>query len=504
METYQKLHKLSKHIRTLQGVSSILGWDQETYMPSGAGQIRSEQLRTLAGLIHREKTSPEYTETLEKLVDIQTGKIKKENLGEGEKAALKEWHRDYKRDTALPAEFVEDFAKLTSQALLVWRQAKEKNAFHHFAPYLDKIIDMCRKKAEFLGYQNHPYDALLDLYEHDITTEQVATLFKGLKASLLPLLKKIQNKQQVNDSFLHGNFSVNKQMNFAHKLLKNIGYNIEFGRLDFSAHPFSTASHPTDSRITTRIDPKNVMSNISIVLHEAGHSLYEMGLPTEEFGTPLGESISLGMHESQSRLWETRIGHSIPFWKHYLPLLKKQFKGKLDTVSLEDFYTGINKVNPSYIRVEADEITYSLHVILRFEMEKELIEGSLKVRDIPEAWNAKMTELLGITPKNYAEGCMQDIHWSMGAFGYFPSYTLGNLYASHFFETIENAHPDWEARISNGDFSFLVSWLRENIHKHGRRYTSFELLKKVTGKPFTADAFIRYVTQKYSTIYQLS
>lgn len=502
MEAYQKLHKLSKHTRTLQGISNILGWDQETYMPPGAGENRGEQLKIMAGLIHREKTSPEYIATLGELVDLKTGNVKANGLEENKQAALREWYRDYKRDNALSSAFVEDFAQLNSQSLLVWRHAKEKNAFHHFAPFLDRTIDMCRKKADLLGYKEHPYDALLDLYEHDISTEEVYTLFSNLKASLLPLLKKIQRQKQVDDSFLHGSFPAKKQMAFTLKLLKDIGYDMSHGRLDFSAHPFSTASHPTDSRITTHIHPKHILSNIAIVLHEAGHSLYEMGLPREEFGTPLGESISLGMHESQSRFWETRVGHSKPFWQHYLPLLKKQFKGKLDNISLEAFYKGINKVNASYIRVEADEVTYSLHVILRFEMEKALIEGSLKVRDIPDAWNAKMQELLGVTPRNNTEGCLQDVHWAMGAFGYFPSYTLGNLYASHFFEAFANQHKDWNQRIAEGQFTFIVDWLRENIHKHGRRYSSTKLLQKITGKPFTAETFIHYITSKYSDIYQ--
>lgn len=502
MEAYQQLHNLSTHIKTLQGISNILGWDQETYMPPAGGQNRGEQLKTMAGLIHKEKTSKEYTAALAKLVDLETGEILAKGLEDHQQAALREWHRDYRHDTALPQAFVEEFAQLTSQAQLIWSKAKDNNAFHHFAPFLDKLVGMSRKKANYLGYQDHPYDALIDLYEPNFSTKDVAALFSDLKNSLVPLLKQIQKKNQVDDSFLYGTFSIPKQLSFAKKLLKDIGYDMEKGRLDFSSHPFSSASHPTDSRITTRIDRRFVPGNIAIVLHEAGHSLYEMGLPIEQFGTPLGEAISLGMHESQSRWWETRIGRSLPFWEHYFPLLQREFKGKLNDISLETFYKGINKVSPSFIRVEADEVTYSLHVILRFEMEKALIEGSLKVRDVPEAWNAKMADLFGIVPQTHAQGCLQDVHWSMGAFGYFPSYTLGNLYASHMFEAFEKGHPEWSQNIAKGEFGFMLEWLHTNVHQYGRQYNSPELLQKITGKPFTADAFVKYLTKKYAAIYQ--
>lgn len=497
MDSYQKLHHLSKRSKTLQGITSLLGWDQETYMPSKGGQNRSEQLKIMAGIIHEYRTSKEYINALNELIDLKTGEIKDKSLSAEKKAALREWYRDYKIDTALPQQFIEDFAKLTSQSQLVWRKAKDKNAFHHFAPFLDQVVNLSRKKADYLGYKDHPYDALLNLYEHDITTKQVSELFHHLKNSLLPLLKTIQKNQQIDDSCLQGNFSLSKQISFSKRILKDIGYDMNRGRLDFSTHPFSCALHPNDSRITTRVNPKFILSNISVVLHEAGHSLYEMGLPVEEFGTPLGESISLGMHESQSRWWETRIGHSKPFWEYYFPLLKQQFKGKFDNTTLNTFYKAINKVTPSLIRVEADEVTYNLHVILRFQLEKGLIEGSLKVRDIPEAWNEGMKELLGVSPNDHAHGCLQDVHWSMGAFGYFPSYTLGNLYASQFFEAFEKDHSDWQKLVAQGNFSFIVQWLQSNIHRHGRRYTSADLIKEVTGKPFKTDAFINYLNSKY-------
>ncbi len=498
---YKKLHDISRHARTLAGVCSLLEWDQETYMPPAGAEIRAEQQKTLVGLVHKEKTGRKFAAALAKLIDIKTGKIVKKNLNNAQKAAVREWRHDYLKDIALPSRFVEDFAKLCSQAQLAWRQAKNENAFQQFAPYLEKIIEMNRKKADYLKYKEHPYDALLDLYEPKATTKEVGSTFKDLQKSLQVLLKKITSSKQVDDRFLFGKFDHEKQLEFGRRLLKDMGYNMERGRLDLSTHPFSSSSHPTDSRVTTRIHPASLISNISVVLHEGGHGMYEMGLPVEEYGSPLGEAISLGVHESQSRWWETRIGQSKPFWQYYFPLLKKAFPGKIDKISLDAFYRAINKVEPSLIRVEADEVTYTLHVILRFELEKDLIEGKLPVRDIPEAWNAKMQALLGVTPSSNAEGCLQDVHWSMGALGYFPTYTLGNLYAAHLFEAFEKQHSNWEKRVARGELLFIKEWLHENVYRYGRQYTSKELLLKATGKPFTPDAYSHYLNKKYKEIY---
>lgn len=497
---YQKIHELSRHARTLQGIVSLLDWDQETYMPSGAAGSRAEQLKTMAGIIHREKTSRKFGGALAKLIDIQSGQIKSDDLSPAQKAALKEWRRDYLHDTALPSKFVEEFAKTTSQAIIAWRNAKKENAFQQFAPFLERIIALCRQKAELLGYQDHPYDALLDQYEPDIKTREVQHLFSTLREHLTPLIKKVGH-QAIEDQFLFGNWDQAKQIAFSHQLLDAMGYDHLKGRLDFSSHPFSSSSHPTDSRITTRLHPTSLMSNIFVVLHEGGHALYEMGLPQDQYGTPLGDARSLGIHESQSRWWETRIGLSQPFWHYFFPLLKETFKGQLDSITLESFYLAINKVEPSFIRVEADELTYPLHVILRFEMEKGLIEGSLNVRDIPEAWNVKMEEYLGLIPKTNSEGCLQDIHWSMGAFGYFPTYTLGNLYAAHLFETFMQDHPEWEKMVAAGELKFIKQWLHENIYQYGRRYTTQELLQKATKRPFSADAYLHYLKKKYTNLY---
>lgn len=500
---YQELFTLSHHISTLDSILSLLHWDQETYMPHGGADFRSKQVQLMSGMIHEEVTSKKYANTLGKLVDLETGKLKCNGLPHPQQAALREWYRDWKISSAMPAKFVKEFSSLTSQALSVWRTAKENDDFETFAPYLQKIVDMSRKKADYLGWKEHPYDALVDLYERSITTKEVDELFSRLKKPIRTLLDKIESKRQVDDSFLHGRFSESKQIEFSRQLLNDMGYDFNVGRIDLSTHPFSTDISPQDNRITTRIHPSWIVSNILVILHEGGHSLYSMGLPKEHFGSPLGQAISMGMHECQSRFWETRIGQSKPFWKHYFPLLKEQFKNKFEGVTLNAFYKAVNKVYPSFIRVDADEVTYPMHIILRFEMERDLIDGTIAVKDVPEVWNDKMDKLLGIRPKNNREGCLQDIHWAMGGFGYFPSYALGTIYASQLFNAMAKDYPDWEKRLAKGDLIFVKKWLNEAVHRHGRRYNSLELLKKITGKKVTSDAFTSYLNEKYSGIYNL-
>jgi len=472
-------------------------------MPKEAAEIRGDQLQILAGIIHREKTGKKFVNALAKLVDLKTGKVLSKALDARQKAALREWHRDWRIDHALPAKFVEEFAKLSSQSMDVWKNARKANSFQQFAPFLEKIIAMNRRKAEYIGYKDAPYDALLDLFEPSVTTKTITPLFEKLKKFLVDKVKKIKAEPEIDDKILCGKFDHDKQMAFARRVLEDMGYDFNKGRLDLSAHPFSSSIHPYDSRITTRLTSDSILSNVSTSLHEGGHSLYEMGLPVDDYGTPLSEAISYGIHESQSRWWETRIGLSKPFWERYLPLLKKEFPA-LGKVSLDAFYRAANKVEPSMIRVESDEVTYSLHVILRYEMEEALIHGKLKVREVPEAWNAKMKQYLGVTPKTNAEGCLQDVHWSMGAFGYFPSYTLGNLYAAQFFEAFAKHNPDWEKKVAKGDLLFIKDWLNKHIHQYGKQFSSQELLKKVTGKDFTVEPYLNYIESKYKAIYPKS
>lgn len=469
-------------------------------MPPKGTPIRAEQLELMASLTHKEKTSAKFEKTLSKLIDLESGKVIATGLSLEQKAALREWRRDFLMAISLPNSFVKAFAKHTSESMVAWTKARKNNTFSSFAPYLEKIIEMCRQKGDYLGYQTHPYDALLDCFEPNTTSAEVASIFKKVKPALKKLLGQILECKPVETRFLHGKFSADKQLAFGRTLLQAMGYDLEKGRLDLSTHPFSMAIHPSDSRVTTRIHRTSIFDSLSAVLHEGGHSLYEMGMMPEYYGSPLCDSVSLGIHESQSRLWETRIGQSKPFWQHFLPHLKKTFP-KLENVTLNQFYKAINAVTPTFIRVEADEVTYSLHVILRFELEKELIQGSMKVSEIPEAWNQLMQESLGITPPTYREGCLQDIHWSMGAFGYFPTYALGNLYASQFFEAFERDFPDWESRVAMGELLFLREWLQMKIHQHGRTYRASELVQIVTGKKLSETPYLSYLTEKYKNIY---
>jgi carboxypeptidase Taq len=502
-ENYHKLAWLSKKAALLQTISYLLEWDQETYMPKEAIELKSEQLELLSSLYHKEKTGKPFREALEKLIDLKTGQCIAEDLSEKQKAALKRWRRDFLIEEKLPTEFVEEFTKTTSTSMHAWQDAKKKNSFASFAPYLEKIVDLTRKKADFLGYEAHPYDALLDLFEPETATNTVSTFFERLKIPLIALLKKIETKPDPEKAFLSLEYPHDKQLAFGKQLLSCMGFDTGFSRLDESSHPMCIPLHPSDVRMTTRIQPTDMISNIFSCVHEGGHGLYHHQLPKEHFGTPLGEAVSLGVDESQSRTWETLIGRSLPFWEYVFPKLQQTYPVQLGNVQLDTFYRAINLVEPSLIRVESDEITYNLHVLIRFEIEKEFLEGKLQVKELPEVWNEKMRTYLGISPKADSEGCLQDIHWSIGMIGYFPTYTLGNLYAAQYFETFAKEHPNWREKISNGEFGLLREWQKKHIHQYGRQYQPEELCEKITGKPLSEKPFLQYLENKYTTLYHL-
>ncbi len=493
-----ELKALSTQIHTYQSIQTLLHWDAETYMPEGGISPRSEQLATLASLIHELKTSKKFEQNLKKLIHLNTGKPTAlgKKLSSPEKVMVREWRKEFLKVTKLPGDFVKTFSHLTSEASQVWRLAKKEDNFQSFAPYLEKIIHLSRKKAEILGFKNHPYDALLEGYEPCMTEAKVAVFFSKLKKAILPLVKEIQKKKTIDDTFLQKTIDHDTQMEIGHLLFSKLPLDPKHSRLDLSSHPFSLALHPLDSRITTRLIPNAFISNIFSILHEAGHSLYETGLPLEYFGTPLCEAVSLTIHESQSRFWETFIGRSKSFWKYFYPLLQKKIP-HLTKVPLNHFYQAIHRVTPSFIRVEADEVTYCLHVILRFEIERELIAGTLSVNNLPDAWNDKMKELFGITPPNHSMGCLQDIHWSLGDFGYFPTYALGNMAAAQIFQAMKKQFKDWEDRISSGDLAFLRTWLKENIHSLGKTYSTENLIKRVTGSVLSEKAYVDYLKEKY-------
>ncbi len=494
---YNNLHAISREITHIESTSHLLDWDQETYMPPGAAAHRAEQLEALAGIAHQKKVGSSFKNALEKLISVKSGTLKAKDLPTRQQAAVRLWRKDFLREKCLPQSFTEKWAKLTSTAINAWKKAKTDNNFKLFLPLLTELVDLARKKADYLTYKNHPYDALMDLYEPELTVEKVTPLFTQLRKQIVPLLKSIKAAGPINDAFLNGTWSHELQLEFSKKILTNIGYDLQYGRIDLSSHPFCSGMHPTDTRVTTRFHPTNLISCVSTLLHEAGHALYSMGIPKEEHGSPLGEAVSMALHESQSRFWEIFIGQGRPFWSHYLPKLKATFPGKFDKVTLEQFYKAINKVTPSLIRVDADEVTYPLHVILRYDLERKLIEGSMKTKEIPDAWNAGMKELLGITPPNDQQGCLQDIHWAMGGFGYFPTYALGTMYAAQLFSSFAKKHKGWDKRVANGELLFIKEWLNKEIHQHGRQFTSFELIKRVTGKEFDAGAFTSYLKEKY-------
>ncbi len=498
---YDQLFELSKNISTLTSIEYILEWDQETFMPSAAVDFRADQIGLMAGHVHKLKTSSKFSHLLNQLIDLESGEISDPALSPAQRAALREWRRDHLKAVKLPTSFVKTFSSTCATAGNIWIAAKKTSNFSLFAPSLTKIIQLSRKKADLLGYQDHPYDALLDLYEPGMTCARLGPLFDRLKTALTSLVKSIQSRPPVDTQCIQGEFNSELQLQFGKKILKAMGFTPEDSRLDLSVHPFCTPVHPLDTRMTTRTHHDDIMSNVFSVIHEGGHGLYNKGRNLAQFGSPLGEQASLGIDESQSRWWETRIGRSKAFWVHFLPLLQRDFP-QLQKADLDRFYPAINTVRPSFIRVESDEVTYSLHVIVRFEIEKALIEGSLKIKDLPAVWNQKMHDYLGITPSKDSEGCLQDIHWAFGHVGYFPTYVLGNLYASQFFSVFEKTYPDWQSRVSKGDLDFIREWLRSHIHQYGRQFTPEELVQRISGKPLDESAHVAYLQKKYKDIYR--
>lgn len=492
--SFDNLLKIARPSYLLTSVKAQVDWDQETYMPDGAIENRGEQTEYLSSLIHKEKISKRFSAALGKMIDLETGEVLETNLTDRQKKALELWRKDYLDDTKLPASFVQKFAKTTSMAINVWAKAKEKDDFNLFTPHLQSIVDLCRKKADYLGYSDHPYDALVGHYEPGMDTASLHAMFDEIKPFLIDLTARLA-QNPIDNSFLFGNFPKEKQLEHSRLLLKRMGLDPNHSRLDITAHPFCSGFHPKDVRLTTHLSTSNFIQNLSAVMHEGGHGLYELGLPADMYGSPICEATSLGIHESQSRFWECFIGQSKPFWEYTQKELSEFFP-EIRDVPLQDLYLAVNKVQPSLIRVFADEVTYILHVILRFELELALIEGSLSLKELPSAWNNKMQEYLGITPATDREGCLQDIHWAFGIFGYFPTYALGNLYAASFYEKIRETFPDIDTRLSKGDLTFLTDYLRTNIHSHGRFYSASELIQNITGAPLSSTPYKNYLTEK--------
>ncbi|MEC4677813.1 MAG: carboxypeptidase M32, partial [Nitrospirota bacterium] len=459
----------------------------------------------LMGLQHERKIGPKMQDTLSEWVDLETGSLKTEasNWDDAAQALLREVWRDYHHATQLPSDFVRTLGLETSLAHEVWIEARKTNDFSLFVPNLKRIIALKKQETEYLGYAESPSDALMDSFEPGMTVSKISPLFESLKAKLVPLLQKIrQSEIKADEGLFRLAYDPQKQWDFGLSVLKTMGYDFERGRQDRSAHPFTTSFHPTDVRVTTRIDEHDLLSSLFSSIHEGGHGLYDQGLSKEYYGTPLGDSISLGIHESQSRLWENSVGRSRAFWTYFFPKLRETFPQNFKNIDFETFYTAINGVRPSLIRVESDEVTYNLHVMLRFEIERLIIEDNLPVEELPEVWNEKMESYLGIRPETDTDGVLQDVHWSGGAFGYFPTYTLGNLYAAQFFNQAKKDMPDLEKNIAAGNLLPLKSWLNDNIHRWGRQYSSEQMVQRVCGEAPNPDYFTDYLEEKFSKIYQ--
>ncbi len=469
-------------------------------MPPRAAAHRAKIISTLATVVHEKLTSPEFEKLITKLKDLsEAGKLSRE-----EKCVVRETWRDFSREKKLPKEFVRKLARTVSEAHHIWVEARRKSDFGMFRPQLEKLVALKRQQASFLGYGKSPYDALLDIYEPNAKAEDLSLVFAELKDFLVPFKKKIVNSSiEIDPGVLQGDFDIDKQKKFGREVVLKMGYDLESGRIDESVHPFTQEFSPGDVRITTRFDKNNLFYSLLSTIHEAGHALYEQGLREEHFGTPLGESLSLGIHESQSRLWENFVGRSLPFWEHWYPRLQEIFPEPFSGIPLRNFYEAINAVRPSLIRTEADEVTYNLHIIVRFEIEKELIEGALEVKDLPEVWNQKIRDYLGLAVPDDARGVLQDVHWSGGSFGYFPTYTLGNLYAAQFYDAAKKQILNLEEEISRGRFEHLLEWLRKNIHVHGRFYFQDELAMNATGEKLNSRHFTDYLSKKYGEIYSL-
>lgn len=498
---YDALKARLADISNLHQTGSLLHWDQQTYMPPGAVESRGEQMATLSRLTHEMFTSPQTAKLLRLAVKED---IVRANPDSDEAAIVRVTLRDYKRERKVPAEFVAEVERARAQAQQAWVAARKASNFKLFEPWLVKMVDIARRHADYLGYKEHPYDALLDEYEPGMKSSHVRAIFSDLREQLVPLARAISARADaVSDAPVRARFPQQQQIEFAAKIIKQLGYDLQRGRMDLAAHPFCASASSHDVRITTRVNENHLNMTLFSAMHEAGHAMYEQGINPAFAHTALERGASLGMHESQSRMWENLVGRSYEFWEFMYPQLQTTFPAQLKPVSLDDFHRAINKVSPSFIRVEADEVTYNLHIMVRFELEMELLEGKLAVADLPAAWNARYQEYLGITPPNDAVGVLQDTHWAIGLIGYFPTYSLGNLASVQLMEKAEQDTPHLREGFANGDFAPLLNWLRENVHVYGRKYTPDELIKRATGRKLSAKPYVKYLQRKYKKIYGL-
>ncbi|MEV4881747.1 carboxypeptidase Taq [Chitinophaga ginsengisegetis] len=493
-EQYADYKIKMQKIADVRNALAVLGWDQETYLPEKGAGFRGQQITTLSSIAHELFTAPELETILQGLKGNTT-------LDPVEQKNIILSTEDFEKNKKYPAAFVAEMSRVTNESYHAWIKARKANDYSIFAPALARMIELKKQETDILGYEGHPYNALLNEYEKGAHTGMLDTIFNEVKTALSPLLTQIEQQPAINKDFLHLHYNRDAQWKFGLALLENMGYDLKAGRQDVSEHPFTTSFNPLDVRVTTRIDENDFGNMTWSCIHEGGHALYEQGLPTEQYGLPCGEATSLGIHESQSRLWENNVGRSLLFWQYHYPRLQQLFPENLGNVSLDAFYKAINKVQPSLIRTEADELTYHFHIMIRYEIEKGLIDGSIDVKDLKHTWNEYYRQYLHVTVPDDVHGVLQDIHWSHGSFGYFPTYSLGSFYAAQFFAAAQKQVPGLDARIAGGDYQPLLEWLRTNVHPFGRFYTSNELCEKVTGKQLVFGEFLTYAKGKYGGIY---
>ena len=499
---YDQLLAHTRQANLLGSTGSILGWDQETLMPPQGLAYRSKQLAQIARLTHQMTTDArigEWLDACEAEASLTSDPLSESAVN------LRELRRDYDKATKLPEALVVEMSETTSQAKHAWAEARKTNKYEDFKPWLAKVVELNQRKAECFGWDEangEPWDALADHFEAGMTAASVAEVFTPLRKRLVALLGDILgSKTGPINAFNELKLRIDQQKAFVKAVSAAVGFDYDRGRLDESTHPFCSGSHCNDVRMTTRFHEDNVNDALGSTLHESGHGIYEQGLPEAHIGTPMGSSVGLSIHESQSRMWENQVGRSRAFWAWCYPKLAEYFGDATASLTEEQVYGGANIVNPGLIRVEADEATYNLHIMIRFEIERLLMKGDLGVDDLPAFWNEKYKEYLQVDVPDDTRGCLQDIHWSMGAIGYFPTYTMGNLYCAQFFEAAREALGDLDAMFAKGEFTPLREWLNDNIHAHGMRYRSPELVEHVTGKPLSADPLMRHLEGKLRPLY---
>ncbi len=495
---FNELCQLAREAALLESVEALLNWDERTYMPEKAGPYRAEQITYLAGQIHKLRTNPRLGDLLGELKSSELAQDPHSDAG----TTIRQLARDYEKRCKLPPKLVEELARAAVLGQQAWVEARKHNDFKSFAPHLKNLFELKRQQAEALGYEESPYDALLDDFEPDAKTSAVKKVLADLREELVPLVQAIAaSSKKPRKEILQRTYPTTTQALFGTAAAKAIGFDFTSGRLDITHHPFCSGMGPNDCRITTRYHENFFPSAFFGILHEAGHGIYDQGLRSEQFGLPPGTYLSLGIHESQSRMWENLVGRSRPFWEHFYPQLQRDFLQAVGHEPLDDFYFAINTVEPSLIRVEADEATYNLHIIVRFELEQALIGGDLKVDDLSGAWREKYKHYLGIEPPNDADGVLQDVHWSAALIGYFPTYSLGNLYSSQFYEQADQDLGGLSAMFAKGEFLPLREWLRTNIHERGQCYSAAELVQLVTGKPLSHAPLMRHLKGKFGGLY---